>query len=50
MEETAVIGVWILAVAAFIAVLARWFVSEKNSDYFVREDYTIKDFYTRKRR
>jgi uncharacterized membrane protein YdbT with pleckstrin-like domain len=49
MEETAVIGVWILAIAAFIAVLARWFVSEKSSDYIESNDYTLRDFYTRKR-
>jgi uncharacterized membrane protein YdbT with pleckstrin-like domain len=50
MNETAVIGVWILAIAAFIAVLARWFVSKNSSDYIDRNDYTLRDFYTRKRR
>jgi len=49
MEETAVIGVWILAIAAFIAVLARWFTDEKESDYITRQDYTFRDFYIRKR-
>ncbi len=50
MEGTTVIVVWILACAAFMVVLARWFLREKESDYFIREDYTIRDFYTRKRK
>ena len=49
MNETAVIGVWILAIAAFIAVLARLFTRD-DGDYINSRDYTIRDFYTRKRR
>jgi len=39
-----------LAICSFIVVLIRWFMRERSSDYFIRKDYTIKDFYTRKRR
>lgn len=50
MNETTVIIVWILAICSFIVVLARWFLHEKDSDYFTVDDYTIKDFYTRRKR
>ena len=49
MEETAVIVVWFLVVSALIAVLARWFVRGENDDYVDYKDYTLRDFYTRKK-
>jgi len=49
MEETAVIVVWILVISALIAVLARWFVRGGNDDYVDHKDYTLRNFYTRKK-
>jgi len=49
MEETAVIGTWVLVISVFIAVLARWFVRGGSDDYINHKDYTLRDFYTRKK-
>jgi len=49
MNETAVIVVWVFVISAFIAVLARWFVRGGSDDYIDQKDYTLRDFYTRKK-
>jgi hypothetical protein len=50
MEELATIGVIIFAIVTLVAFLARWFLCDKTDDYIDSKEYTIKDFYTRKRR
>jgi len=50
MNETTATVIWLVAVIVMIAIAVRWFLNEKDDEYFVRNDYTIRDFYTRKRR
>lgn len=49
MNETTAIVIWIVAVMVMITIAVRWFLRENHSDYIKSNDYTIRDFYTRKR-
>lgn len=48
MNETTAIVIWVVAMIALIAIVARWFMHDGCSDYIEGEDYTLRDFYTRK--
>ena len=50
MNETTAIVIWIVAVMVMITIAVRWFLHEDHSDYIQNNDYTFRDFYTRKRR
>jgi len=49
MNETTAIVIWIVTVIVMITIAVRWFLREDDSDCITQDDYTFKDFYTRKR-
>ena len=50
MNETTAVVIWIVAVMVMITIAVRWFLRSDRHDYIDPKDYTLKDFYTRKRK
>lgn len=52
MNETIAIVIFLVAATvalAFIIIVVRQFLHDERHDYIEHKDYTLKDFYTRKR-